>query len=186
MTDKTNPFGGKNPHGMYVPITDDEMEVLERLAQAEEFRIVIKDWGYVDKLKIVFGDKNAHFYFTMHFNAPVVPQPNWYFDIELWAKGHKLFAQRMPTQTGGKPIEIVAGLELQLCLDISLDQIDPKIVKEIKPGSIGLTSRHGNMHLDSENKRILSDLQNSEARVRKMSEQEATKATKDMKDATGQ
>jgi hypothetical protein len=31
---ETNPFGGKNKHGMYVPMTDDEMEVLARIAAA--------------------------------------------------------------------------------------------------------------------------------------------------------
>ena len=44
---KTNVFGGKNPHGMYVPMTDEELEVLVRVAEAKEFKLVIKDWGHI-------------------------------------------------------------------------------------------------------------------------------------------
>jgi hypothetical protein len=201
---KSNPFGGKNPHGMYVPLTDDELEVLERLALSGEFKVVIKDgaveWGHVTgfqlghwdppkwdgKPLVTFGDKNIHFYFFMHFNAPVIPQPNWYFDMEVWAVGHKLYAGRLPTETGGKPIQIVAGMSMALALDVSIDLINPSIVKEIKPKAVGLTTRHGNMKLDVRGQRLLTELKQHEAQVREVSRREAEMATKKKKKVTGQ
>lgn len=191
---ETNPFGGKNKHGMYVPMTDDELEVLARLAEAGEFKVVIKDWGHVTGFKLqrfnpetwggnpilIFGDKRISFYFQMHFNAPALPQPNYFFDMEVWAKGHKLFAQRLPTETMGKPVQICAGMSLTLALDVAIDKIDPKIVKEIKPGSVGLTTRQGNMHLNPELQRMLAKLRGAEKRVRAGTVQEAVDATQKM------
>lgn len=196
----TNPFGGKNPHGMYVPLTDDELEVLERLALAQEFKVVIQDWGRVEGFTrgrfdphtwngtpvVVFGDKRISFYFRMSFNAPAMPQPCWYFDMEVWALGHRLFAQRMPTASNGHPVEIVAGMYLDLALDVALDKIDPAIVKEIKPRAIGLTTRHGNMHLDTHGQRLLYHTQSGEKMVRQLSVKEAVAATVKQKKSTRQ
>lgn len=198
MSDKRNAFGGKNPHGLYVPLTDDELEVIARLACAGEFKIIVRGWGYVEHFLpgrynpqtwtgspiITFGDKRASFYFMMHFNAPAVPQPNYYFDMEVWAKGHKLFSQRMPTEVGGNPIQIVSGMSLALALDVALDQIDPAIVKEIKPGAIGLTTRHGNMHLDTDHQKLLHLMRSGEQQVRIESQIEAAKVTDKMKRET--
>ena len=195
---KRNPFGGKNPHGMYVPLTDDELEVIERLALSGEFKVLIKGWGHVTNFQlgrydpatyqgqplVTFGDKNIHFYFRLNYTAPVVPQPNWYFDMEVWALGHKLFEQRMPTEHGGKPIQVVAGIFHDLALDISLDQIDPSIVKEIKPKAIGLTTRHGNMHLDLQRQRLMANMRAGEKMVRETSAKEAREATEKMRKAT--
>lgn len=209
MSEKRNPFGGKNPHGMYVPMSDDEIEVLYRIAEAGEFRIVIKgentrgdsvEWGYVDKFQIgrymgpanyagqpivTIGDKRLTFIFRMDFTAPALPQPNYFFDMEVWAMGHKLFKNRFPTVNGGNPIQVCAGMFHDFALDVAIDQIDPKIVKEIKPRAIGLTTRHGNMHLDSQHRKLLANTQAAERAVRKMSAEEAAKVTEKMKKATG-
>jgi len=196
-----NPFGGKNPHGMYVPLTDTELEALARLADAGEFKVVVRNWGeitgfrrgrYVPELwhanpapLVVFGDKRLSFYFRMSLTAPVVPQPNWYFDMEVWALGRKLFSQRMPTEHGGNPIQVAAGVDLDLALDIALDKIDPTVVKEIMPKAIGLTTRHGNMRLDLHHRRLLERTQAGERKVREVSAAEAAEATAKKKKATG-
>jgi hypothetical protein len=193
-----NPFGGKNPHGMYVPLTDVELEVLARLATAGDFILEIKDWGRVadfvlgkynertwdGRSLVVFGDKRISFYFTMVFNAPEVPQPNWYFDVVVWARGFKLFEKRMPTEMGGKPIMIGKDLVLNWAFDVALDCIDPSIIKAVKPKTIGLTTRHGNMHLDTHHQRLLAQLRLGEATVRAVSDAEAVEATRRMKRIT--
>jgi len=200
MNDKRNPFGGKNPHGMYVPLTPDEIEVLHRIAEAGEFKVVVKDWGHVTGFKVgrypgpqlyngepivTIGDKRISFTFRLNYTAPIVPQPNWYFDMEVWALGHKLFEQRMPTQADGQPLQVAAGIFNDFALDVAIDQIDPAIVKEVKPKTIGLTTRHGNMHLDLRHQKLLAETQAGERRVREMSVKEAQKATEEMKKASG-
>jgi hypothetical protein len=186
----TNPFGGKSKHGLYVPMTDDELETIVRLAQAGEFYIVVRDWGRIDGFRLaapgqrfasepllVMGDKRLSFYFRMTFSAPVVPQPCWYFDMEVWAIGRLMFAQRLPTEQGGRPIQIAAGMFIDLALDVAIDMIDPVIVKAVKPGAMGLTTRHGNMHLDVERQRLLDHLRGGEKQVRELSAREAAAAT---------
>lgn len=196
-----NPFGGKNPHGMYVPLTDTELEALERLAEAGEFKVVVKRWGEITGFKrgryipetwhsapfplVVFGDKRISFYFRMSLNAPTLPQPNWYFDMEVWALGHRFFSKRMPTEHGGKPIQVAAGVDLDLALDIAIDQINPRIVKEVLPKAIGLTTRHGNMRLDTKHQKLLAKTQEGERAVRQISEADAAAATARQKKVTG-
>jgi len=157
------------------------------------------EWGFVDNFKlgrydqatyrgesiVSFGDKNIHFYFRLNYKAPALPQPNWFFDMEVWAMGHKLFSQRMPTEHGGQPWQIVAGIYHDLALDVSLNMIDPRIVKEIKPRAIGLTTRHGNMHLDLKRQRILANVRAGERAVREMSAGDAKAATEKKNKATG-
>lgn len=202
MSDKRNPFGGKNPHGMYVPMSEDEMEVLYRLAEADEFKVVVKgdadngqsvEWGYITGFKIgkyqgpetyfgqpiiTIGDKRITFVFRMNFTAPAIPQPNYFFDMEVWAFGHLFFRERFPTVgPAGNPIQIVAGMYHDFALDVAVDQIDPKIVKEVKPKTLGLTTRQGNMRLDLQHQRLLAQTQAAERKVREITKQDAIKAT---------
>jgi hypothetical protein len=88
-----------------------------------------------------------------------------------------MFAQRLPTEQGGRPIQIAAGMFIDLALDVAIDMIDPVIVKAVKPGAMGLTTRHGNMHLDVERQRLLDHLRGGEKQVRELSAREAAAAT---------
>ena len=120
----------------------------------------------------------------MNFSAPAVPQPNWYFDCEVWAYDRLMFKHRMPTETGGKPVQIVAGQIMALALDIAIDKINREFVKMIKPKTVVLTTRHGNMHLDVATQRLLHQTQEGERRVREMNRQDAVDATDKMKKGT--
>ena len=62
-------------------------------------------------------------------------------------------------------------------LDVAIDQIDPAVVKAIKPGAVGLTTRHGNMYLDGERRDLLARVQEGERAVREESVREAAEAT---------
>lgn len=207
MNNNQNPFGGKNPHGMYVPLTDVEMEVLLRLAQEGEFKLVVKGWKEIDNFILVpsstirmidpsqpiaphslvtFGDKRISFYFSIQVqDNDTVPRKNFYFDMEVWAKGFLLFSQRMPTQIGGEPIAIYERAFWNLALDVALDRIDPAIVKAIKPATVGLTTRHGNMHLDTNHQKLLHSVRTGEKAVRDESMQEAVAATQKSKKDPG-
>ncbi len=160
---ETNIFGGKNPNGQYVPITEIEQEALERLATEHAFRIVIKDWGYVDQPSVQFGDSRLQFQWTMAFDRPEVPIPVEYFDLELWTHtGRHIHSKRMPIQQNGKPVQIVAGRYLRLAWDIQIEQISPELVKEVTKVR-GLTTRRGNMKLDPLQRKVLADLEKQQA-----------------------
>jgi len=177
-----NPFGGKNPNGSYVPLSEDELDVIERLAESGEYELRIVGWGHVRGFTIghypgpqeydgnpiiTIGDKRIAFTFRMSLNAPETPQPNWYFDIEVVAYGKVLFSRRMPTEANGKPITVGAGLDLDLKLDLALNSVDRDFLKEVSPSIRGITSRRGNMKLPSHLRRVLHSMHEGEKALRK-------------------
>jgi len=178
MTDK-NIFGGGNPNSLYTPLSEDEQEVLERLALSGQYKINIKNWGHINKPTVRFGDARLQFTWLMLFDRPSAPIPVYFFDMELWThNGILLQSKRMNVAYGGRPVQVAAGVELQLAWDIQIKQIDPKVVKLLKPGATGLTSRLGNMTLDAHQRKQLHNLRQAEAKIRQEDLLAATKATK--------
>lgn len=175
---KKNMFGGGNPHGLYVPMTPDEQEVLQRLVASGEIQVVIHGWGVVDQPQIIAGDHRVGVKFRLNFNRPEAPMSVWFFDLELRTRsGISLVKERLPTIYAHKPVQVMAGMFLDLQWDIALHSMDPKLVKAIKPGAHGLTSlrqdkdtglmtSQGNMRLDGAQKQALGQLEAANAKVR--------------------
>lgn len=163
-----NPFGG-SACGMYVPLSELELEALERLRSAGDLQVVIKDWGIVHTPHMRFADKRVQFTFKICFQDPLVPIPVYYLDFEVQTQaGQLIFATRQATVVGGEPIRLGAGLAFEFILDLSLERMNPGFVKQVVPGATGLTSRHGNMHLDPQKQALLHLIKDGERRVREM------------------
>lgn len=188
--DDQNPFGGKNPLSLYVPMTETELEVLERLTTAEDLEIHVLGWGVIHKPAVSFGDKRLSLIFRLTFDQPPAPTPVHYFDMELRTQaGMLLLKKRYPTLVGmGQPIQVCAGMFLDLAWDIAIDHMSPELVKALIPGAIGLTSRRldketgqktllGNMQLDNNQKGLLKSIEKSAAAARTDDVQEAVKVT---------
>jgi len=169
MTD-TNPFGG-SPHGLYVPLSEDEREVLQRLVDAKDLRIVIVGWGIHHAPQVRFGDKRIQFQFTACFSEPFIPIAVTFLDFEIQTHaGQPVHRVRQPTVYGGQPLLLGANLSYEFVVDISIDQMSAEFVKQIKPGAHGLTTRHGNMHLTQHLQQLYAQIKEGEASVRKMDE----------------
>lgn len=126
----------------YTPMSEDEQEVISRLVAAKDLRVVLNGWGFVDDPKIVFGDLRLGVSFRMHFDRPEVPMNVTYFDLELRTRtGLLLFKERQSCMYAGKPLQVAAGVYLDMVWDIAIRAMDPKLVKMLKPGATGLTSR---------------------------------------------
>ena len=190
-TSDKNMFGGKNPHGLYVPMSEDEQEVLSRLVEAQDLQIVVRGWGVVQKPLIKFGDSRVSLLFKMTFDRPAVPQPVPFFVLELKTlAGVLLLRKRYPTMLpNGQPIEVCAGMFLDLAWDIAVDHMNPALVKALKPGALGLTSRRldpttgdrtdkGNMKLSPRERKVLQVVEQGSARVRRDDAVATVKATK--------
>jgi len=185
-----NIFGGKNPHGLYVPLTETEQEVLSRLVEADDLEVVIHGWGVLNRPRITFGDFRISILFQLTFNAPEVPRPLHYLDLELRTRaGLSLFRERQPTMINGKPLEVAAGVTFTLAWDIALHHIDPEVVKMIKPGARGLTSRRldrdtgdptlrGNMRLTGIQRKILHHMEENSRKTREADRQKAAEVTR--------
>lgn len=140
MKDK-NEFGGRKGSS-YTPMSEDEQEVISRLVESKDLKIVVKGWGEVHNPKVRFGDLRVSLAFRVNFNGSPFPVPVHYFDMELrTGSGMLIFRERQPALYDGKPISVAGGMFLDMVWDIAVSSMNPEFVKAIKPGAIGLTSR---------------------------------------------
>jgi len=184
-----NAFGGKNPVGLYVPMSEDEQEVLMRLQESQDLQLVIHGWGTIPNPVMVVGDHRVGIKFRITFKGLLVAQPLPYLDLELkLGNGMSIYRDRKPTLIDNKPIMISEGMHLDLQWDIAIRHMEPEFVRLIKPGATGLTSRRqdkdtkemtdlGNMRLDVGRQALLRKVEDGQRRVRKMDEVEAIRAS---------
>ena len=183
MSNDKNMFGGKNPHGLYVPLTEDEQEVLERLA-GEGLVLIVHGWARLDKPRFAFGDMRAAIGpFRLSFTYPAAPVTLHFLDLELQrTNGQTVVRERLAIP----PTQVCAGVELDLQWDIAIDHMDPEFVRSVKPGAFGLTSfrqdkdtgertETGNMHLNTLKKQTLHDLDERAAKIRQMDAEKLAK-----------
>lgn len=184
----TNPFGGQNALGIYVPMSDIELSLLERLIQARDLKVIVHGWGYIDGPDVTFGDSILHVPIKMDLLAPAEPIPVPYFDLELQTHGGVfLYRETMPCLYDGEPILLGAGSHVEMIWDIAIRRIDPQTLKALMPGAIGLTSRwtdkdtgaltdHGNMKLTGHKRALLETLRSGEKTVNALRTEEIRKA----------
>ena len=192
MTKKTrNRFGGKNSKGgLYTPMTEIEQEALSRLVENQNLVIHIVGWGRVDAPRVIVGDLRLALHFRLTFDRPAAPTPVHFLDLELRTRsGILLFKERQSTIYAGRALQVAAGVFVDMAWDIAITAIDPKVVKHILPGAIGLTSRFqdkdtgditmfGNQKMNAERRHDLVDLRDREAASRKDTKQQVAKAEK--------
>lgn len=175
----TNRFGGKNPNGLYVPLSEDEQEVISRLVDANDMEVVVHGWGMVCKPKVGFGDLRVSIVFRVAFEGPEIPVPVRFLDLELrTVTGISLMRKQYPTiRPDGTPVEVGQGVYLDMAWDIAIDHMSPALVKALKPGALGMTTRRldpvtlsrtvqGNMHLGEGDLRTLEVLDRANQTLR--------------------
>lgn len=174
-----NAFGGGNNKSLYTPMSEVEQEVVARLIESGSLRVNIVGWGHVNRPRVTFGDLRVSVAFRLEFDRPEVPMPVTHFDLELRTEdGRLLYKERQSAEYNGQPLQIAAGVYLDMIWDIAIRHMDPKLVKSIMPKAIGLTSRlidkdtgaatlTGNMALNDETKALLIKLRKGEATVRR-------------------
>lgn len=174
MTDK-NAFGGRKG-SLYTPMSEDEQEVLSRLVSTRDLYVDIVGWAIIPEVRATFGDLRISIPIEVTFQKPEIPQFVHYFDLELrTGAGMLLFKERHATVYGGSPLVIGAGTCISMVWDIAIHHMDPKLVKALKPGAIGMTSRWldketgeatllgNNSSLTNEQKLLLAKLRAGEA-----------------------
>jgi len=189
MADK-NPFGGGNANSLYVPMSEDEQEVIARLAESGDLHVIIVGWGIVHSPKIVYGDLRLAIPVQITFDAPNPPIFVHTLDLELrTGTGYLLCRTTKKVEYNHQPLLIGAGTNLSFIWDIAVQSIDPKLVKALKPGATGLTSRlqdkdtgqmtqTGNMRLGARERALLRQVRAGEARVRTLDAQDVAEAKK--------
>ena len=141
MNDR-NPFGGKNPLSLYVPMSETEQEFIDRLKSSGDLLVKIHGWGFIPNPTITAGDLQVVIPIELTFSAPEDPIPVHSFDLELCTvTGLSLFRETQSTVYDGQPLFIGAGTYIAMMWHIALKAIDPRVIKAYMPGTVGLTSR---------------------------------------------
>jgi hypothetical protein len=189
MGDK-NTFGGGNARSLYVPMSEVEQEVIARLVESGDLHVHIVGWGVVHSPVVTFGDLRLSIPIQITFNRPEIPILVDEFTLELrTGAGLLLFREKQSAEYGGQPLAIGRGTVLTMVWDIAIQSIDPKLVKLIKPGATGLTSRLqdkdtgqmtlvGNMKLNRKQRRELEMVRRGEAKAREHTKAKVAKAKK--------
>jgi hypothetical protein len=168
MSSDKNMFGGGNPNSLYMPMSETEQEVLERLVEEGRLEVHIKKWGVINKLRVKFGDLRVSIPIKITFNAPDVHIPVYYFDLQLRRSGddYVIFEKRYDITQGGQPIMVGSGVEVEMVWDIAIQEMDPKFVKRIKSQELGLTTRVGNTKMSGKKEEIYHAMRQGEKQVR--------------------
>jgi hypothetical protein len=178
MSQEHNPLGGKNPNSLYVPLSETEQEFVSRLIEAQDLQVRVHGWGIVPNPSVQLGDLQVVIPLTLAFDRPEVPIPVHHFDLELLTgSGVSLYRETQSCEYGGQPIMVGSGTVIQMVWHIGVKAMDPKLVKTLMPGTVGLTSRAfdkdtgdltltGNMHLNGTQKKLITLVRTGEDRVR--------------------
>lgn len=174
-----NAFGGGNESSLYVPMSETEQEVIARLIESQNLRVIIHGWGVIEDPKISAGDKRISIPISVGFHPSGGPILVHSFELELATKtGITLFREKQSALYDGKPVLIEPGTEIQMIWDIGIRNMDPKVVKAILPSALGLTSRmidketgrsttRGNYKgLDAGRQRLLETIRRGEEAIR--------------------
>lgn len=125
----------KHKNGHYVPLSEKEQDVVQRMLENEDLYVQIVDWGYHPSPKITAGDKRVQIRFPMEFNRPVgLEIPVRYFRLRLKMRNGRTVAEKVEsTVYNNQPLYITAGMRIDLVWDLALDSISEEVQNMILP-----------------------------------------------------
>jgi len=185
MSQDTNPFGGGNPRSLYVPLSEDEQEVISRIVESRDLHVHIVGWGVVHNPRATYGDLRVRIPIQITFDRPAAPVLVNELMLELrMGDGTLLFSKPYALD---QPMAIGTGTTLAMVWDIAIQHMDPDLVRRLKPGATGLTSRlqdrdtkdvtiRGNMQLDPKQREQIVRLRKGEAATRAHDAEKLAKA----------
>lgn len=162
-----NPLGGKNPHGLYVPLTDVEREAIERVGE-RGIVVHVEGWGSYQATGFHVGEHRVGVEFPLRRLGPLAAEAR---DLQIQVStedGIPLFACVQSVVMNGAVAVLGPGDEVGITMEIEVHHCNPEPVKQLT-GATGLTSRRqdphtgswdgaGNMKLDEAGLRALHQL----------------------------
>jgi hypothetical protein len=159
-------------------MSETEQELVSRLVESGDLIVKVHGWGVVPNPTVTVGDLQVIIPLTLKFDRPEIPIPVHHFDLELLTgSGISLYREKQPCEYGGQPLSVGSGTVIQMVWHIGIRAMDPKLVKMLMPGVVGLTSRRfdrdtgdltltGNMSLDAAQKKLIELVAKGEENLR--------------------
>lgn len=170
----SNILGGKNGRFAYAPLSEDEQQVLHDLVDNDSLMIEIVDYGTVNKFsnKPIVGDAVLSMDFNVVFERPEFYMPAFWLELVLKTRsGIEIFREKMTT--GAEPLYIRVGESFAMNWVIQFKHLDPKLVKTLKKGAIGLTNRYaGDWKLNADQMRMMNLIEQGQRNLKKKSSED--------------
>lgn len=130
-----------HPHSYYVPLSETEQDVIQRMIEGQDIFVEVKDWGYHSSPKLIAGDKRVQIRFPMEFVKPEgVYIPVYYFTLILKTRDGRVLARTTEsTVVNNQPLMVTAGMVVDLIWDLALDKVSDELQQMILPGIKGKT-----------------------------------------------
>lgn len=165
-----NALGGKNPHGLYVPLTDVEREAACRAAE-RGIVVHVEGWGSFLAEKFHIGEHRIGVEFVLRCPPSGPDAGREMRDLQIQVStddGIPICACAQSVIFDGSVLTLKPGCEMGLNLEIEVHHCNPDLVKQLT-GATGITSRRmdlqtgrwdgqGNMRLGDEGLRALHQL----------------------------
>lgn len=173
MTQEKNKFGGIAT-SLYTPMSEDEQEAVNRIIESGEVVLRIKAMGKDQIIQLDdivnppmrHGDARVQVDIDLLLNYPVIHVPVYSMELSLLYKDRTLFKESQSVVYDGQPIMFGRGGQIVMKWDIQVQKISPELVKLVKKGAFGLTTRDGNTYYDEETNRELREIRAREEMMR--------------------
>lgn len=123
----------------YVPMLEEEQDVLHRMLEQSDLYVEVVGWGYHPNPAITVGDKRIQIRFPMEFVKPVgIEVPVTQFRLRLKMRDGRTVAETVEsTMYNSQPLYITAGMQVDLVWDIAVDKLSEEMKRLVLPGIRG-------------------------------------------------
>lgn len=187
MTSDKNKFGGV-AGSLYTPMSECEQEVLDRIIHSGEVRLLLafncKNIQYkldeIERPTIKHGDARVRVDIDAIMTGPMVAMSAYSLELSLLYKDRTLFKETQSLVYEEGAFMIGKGVHLLMSWDIQIRKMSSELVKEVKTGAVGLTTRDGNTNYDHDTNHELRKLRERESLVRADNQKKLVNAQKKM------
>lgn len=119
----------------YTPLSATEQDVVGRMIEGQDLYVEVVGWGFHPNPTITSGDKRIQVRFPIEFTKPeglVMPVRKLQLELKV-RDGRTVFRDTKPTIINGQPLQVSAGVQIDLIWDIMLDSISEDARKLVLP-----------------------------------------------------
>lgn len=143
MGQDQNLFGGGNPNGLYVPLTPDEQDAIQRASELG-VQVRITELGIFPAHTVTIGDHRVTVQFrVLSPTGAVLEKMNHQVETTT---GIVLVRDQISCIQNGSPLMILAGEPLEMELHISISHISPEFLRRLRPAHTGQSTRRVDTH----------------------------------------
>lgn len=126
-------------YSVYTPLTASEQDALARMQEGQDLYVEVVGWGFHPNPKITLGDKRLAVHFPMEFTKPEgVYVSIQSLQLQLRMRDGTIVARdTKSTMYNYQPLQVTAGMVVDMIWDISIDHIPEHLKGKVLPSLRG-------------------------------------------------